>query len=371
MTIVILVAGSGRRFRDKKPKSLSMVKDRSLLQRTLEQIRTVDKTTPIRVVTGYESQAIEEELDGLMISHLTIIENKEFAKDQNIISAQMGMYGIDSDVLVLEGDCIYNESSIREFLNELGSGKNIIFTFGDVDRDKKNAIISCDSEGLINGYKIGDKPRDLDCSEWSNMAGAVLFSRHDMTDVRGWLERTGADPSKTYYFHPLTDLSGGLGIDVLVSRLGEGSEFSTFNTQKQYLEVMREMGVETQIKLLDISDLLISRECDETIVEDEKSQFLDCGLWKKPICIDSEFSIVLEGENRIVAAKQIGLKIAPAISFNISEVMINPVNNDVDECDFEMIFSRLKSGEVHPLDNFHISFYSEIPECSIDLEELV
>ena len=41
MTIVILVAGSGRRFRDKKPKSLSMVKDRSLLQRTLEQIRTV------------------------------------------------------------------------------------------------------------------------------------------------------------------------------------------------------------------------------------------------------------------------------------------------------------------------------------------
>ena len=370
MTIVILVAGSGRRFRDTKPKSLSMVKDKSLLQRTLEQIRKLDQATPIRVVTGYKSEAIEEELNDLKIDGLTIVENKEFAKDQNIISAQMGMLGVDSDVLVLEGDCIYNEASIREFLNELGSGKNIIFTFGNIDRDKKNAIIRCDSGGLIDGYIIGDKPRDLECSEWSNMAGAVLFSRHDLTDVRGWLKRTGADPSKTYYFHPLTDLSEDSGLDVLVSRLGGDSEFSTFNTQKQYLDVMKEMGVETQIQLIDVRDLLISRDYDDTIVENEKRLFLDGGLWKKPICIDSEFSIVLEGENRIEAAKQIGLNVVPAISFDLSEVRVTPNSNDMHEIDYDMIFSRLKSGEVYPLDNFSISFDSEIPECSIDLEEL-
>ena len=60
MTVVILVAGSGKRFRDKKPKCLSMVNEKTLLERTIEMIRLVDEEVPIRIVTGYNSMAIEK-----------------------------------------------------------------------------------------------------------------------------------------------------------------------------------------------------------------------------------------------------------------------------------------------------------------------
>ena len=45
MTVVILVAGSGRRFMDTKPKSLCMVNEKTLLERTIGMVRNEARTS--------------------------------------------------------------------------------------------------------------------------------------------------------------------------------------------------------------------------------------------------------------------------------------------------------------------------------------
>ena len=49
MTVVILVAGSGRRFMDTKPKSLCMVNEKTLLERTIGMVRNEAKNIKLGI----------------------------------------------------------------------------------------------------------------------------------------------------------------------------------------------------------------------------------------------------------------------------------------------------------------------------------
>ena len=221
MTVVILVAGSGRRFRDENPTCLSTVKGGTLLERTIGLIREIDDSVPIRLVTGYKSSSIEELLEEMDVEGVTVIKNLEYENDQNIISAQRGSSEVDSDVLILEGDCIFNEVSMEAFISSIGSNKNTIFSIGDVDLNLKNAVVKSDENGFA-GFTMGERNPGMDLSKWSNMSGAVLFSERSY-QINNWLDKSGADPAKTYYFQPL--IEGEL--EVKITRLGDEAEFST------------------------------------------------------------------------------------------------------------------------------------------------
>jgi CTP:phosphocholine cytidylyltransferase-like protein len=368
MAVVILVAGSGKRFRDKKPKCLSMVKEKTLLERTIEMIRLVDEEVPIRIVTGYNSMAIEKKVSEMMITGLTVMKNEHYLKDQNILSAQLGMSGVESDVLVLEGDCLYNEASMREFVSSIGSGRNIIFSIGRAEIGKKNAVVRSDGNGRLTGYMIGERSPEFESTEWSNMSGAALFSMEDLEGVISWLDISGSNPAETYYFQPLVDSND---FSVSITKLGKGSEFSTFNTQKQYLEIMAEMGVETKIKLIDTESLLHVEGFSEKRVNWLRRKIEEEGVWNKPICIDSEHGIVMDGQHRMEVAREMGLSVIPAIGFSHSEVefwSLRPKNHEVTK---ELIIKKSLSGDIYPYKTVKYSFPTEILGCSIDLEELL
>ncbi len=366
MTVVILVAGSGRRFRDENPKCLSTVKGGTLLERTIGLIREIDDSVPIRLVTGYKSSSIEELLEGMDVEGVTVIKNLEYENDQNIISAQRGSSEVDSDVLILEGDCIFNEVSMEAFISSIGSNKNTIFSIGDVDLNLKNAVVKSDENGNFAGFTMGERNPEMDLSKWSNMSGAVLFSERDLTQINNWLDKSGADPAKTYYFQPL--IEGEL--EVKITRLGDEAEFSTFNTQKQYLEIMAEMGVETEIKLVETEKLLHVEGFSEKRVLWLRNKIEEDGVWNKPICIDYEFGIVMDGQHRMEVAKAMGLTVIPAIGFTHSEVDFWSLRPKSHEVTLELIMSKSLSGDVYPYKTVKYSFPTEIPECSIDLEEL-
>ena len=99
------------------------------------------------------------------------------------------MIETESDVLVLEGDCIFNEESMKSFISMIGSDRNTIFTIGEPDPNAENAILKRDSKGKLIGYKIGKKDPSLSLDNWSNMTGAVLFSQSDLPRILSWLDR--------------------------------------------------------------------------------------------------------------------------------------------------------------------------------------
>ena len=229
-----------------------MVNEKTLLERTIGMVRNEAKNIKIRIITGFNAHEIEDVVEKIGDERIETIYNKRFNEDQNILSAQIGMIETESDVLVLEGDCIFNEESMKSFISMIGSDRNTIFTIGEPDPVAENAILKRDSKGKLIGYKIGKKDPSLSLDNWSNMTGAVLFSQSDLPRILSWLDRAKEDPAKTYYFQPLVDMEE---FEVDLYGLGENAEFSTFNTQKQYLDIMDGMGVETNIKLVETDSL--------------------------------------------------------------------------------------------------------------------
>ena len=368
MAVVILVAGRGTRFRDDKPKCLSLIDDQTLLEWTVSLIRDADERIPICIVAGYKSSAIEEIVNKMEFKDVSTIVNEDYEFDQNILSAQMGMADKESDVLVLEGDCIYNGLSMKEFVDSIGSNCNTIFTIGQAEEERKNAILRSDENGFLQGYNIGERTENIIPEEWSNMAGAVLFSIDDLKGIMTWLERSGANPSQTYYFQPLTEIGE---YQVIVRKLSPGAAFSTFNTQKQYLEVMSKMGLDTRIKLVETSSLRHVEGYSDKRVKWLKEKIHSEGIWNKPICIDSEHGIVMDGQHRMEVAKELGLSIVPSIGFKHSEVDFWSLRPNNHEVTLELIMSKSLSGNIYPYKTVKYSFPTEIPGCAINLGELV
>ena len=75
MTVVILVAGRGTRFRDQKPKCLVDINGISLLEWTISLIREINNDIPIKLVTGHKSKLIKEHMCNVNYNNLEIIHN--------------------------------------------------------------------------------------------------------------------------------------------------------------------------------------------------------------------------------------------------------------------------------------------------------
>ena len=106
MEVVILVAGRGTRFNGYLPKSLVSFGEETLLEKTIRLVRGVGGEIPIRVITGYESEKISEKIRDLGDNNIDCIFNEDFADDQNIISARIGLERSNSDTLVLEAHAL-------------------------------------------------------------------------------------------------------------------------------------------------------------------------------------------------------------------------------------------------------------------------
>ena len=367
MTVVILVAGSGTRFRDDKPKCLVDINGISLIEWTISLIRDVDKEIPIRLVTGHKSKMIEEYVNKLQIKNLKIIHNIDYQNDQNILSAQSGMRGVESDVLVLEGDCIFNETTMKKLISSIGENKNIIFTKDSVEMDKKNAIIKVNKFNKFEEYMIGKRPKNFSIEFWSNMTGAVLFNKFDIDRVIEWLESSNKDPKNTYYFEPLVDNKEIFDVDV--EKLDDESDFLSFNTQVEYLQAMKRLGIKTSITLVDVESLKHVEDFSLKRVEWLKNKILEEKIWNKPICIDSEYGIVMDGQHRMEVAKLLKIKKIPAILFSHDEVDFWSLREN-HIVDLESIIDKSLTGRIYPYKTVKYKFPINIPKCSINLEEL-
>tara|TARA_B100001142_G_scaffold126224_1_gene128103 strand:+ start:575 stop:1675 length:1101 start_codon:yes stop_codon:yes gene_type:complete len=366
MTVVILVAGSGTRFRDEKPKCLVDINGITLLEWTISLIREVDDEVPIRLVTGHKYNLIQEYVDRLEYNNLETVHNLDYENDQNILSAHTGMAGIDTDILILEGDCIFNKKTMEELVTSIGKNKNIIFTKGESELNKTNAIIKSNKDGNFAGYIIGKRPL-IDNKEWYNMTGSVLFNKYDIKNIISWLNKNDRDPRSTYYFQPLVEKEEIFEVEVM--ELNESSDFLSFNTQVEYLVAMEKLGLETKIRLIDTKFLKHVEGFSEKRVEWLKNKIIKEGIWNKPICIDSKYGIVMDGQHRMEVAKSLNVSKIPAILFEHGEVEFWSLR-DNHIVDLESIIDKSLSGKIYPYKTVKYSFPIEIPKCSINLEEL-
>lgn len=354
-TVVILAAGMGTRFNSKEPKCLSAIDNQSVISRVIGQANRYIAGVQITVVVGYNAEQIKNHTAGYGISYVV---NDKFASDKNIWSAVLGVKGAKGGVLVLEGDCVYDDLAFREMATSLGKS-SVIFLGGKADPDKSNGIVKV-KNGLFDDFIIGKRPKHLE-GEYFDMVGALWISSADASTFVARASSLAKGGLNFYYFEPLFDKKKFR----LKCKKLSGKRY-TFNTQPEYESMLKNI---VSVKYFDISKLKHIESFSKKRVAWLKKKILDEKMWTRPICIDPN-GLVMDGQHRMEVSKELGLKKVPVVVFDYADVDFFSLRKNY-EVSVESIRNRVAQNDIYPYKTVKHKFPEEIADCNISLDSLL
>jgi L-serine kinase (ADP) len=101
-----------------------------------------------------------------------------------------------------------------------------------------------------------------------------------------------------------------------------------------------------------------------------RDKILKEGIWTKPLALDQEHNLVLDGQHRMEVALSIGLKHVPAVKYDYASVKVWSLRKNY-EFDWERVVEIVLSGTIYPYKTVKHAFGSPFPSCSHPLEELM
>lgn len=94
------------------------------------------------------------------------------------------------------------------------------------------------------------------------------------------------------------------------------------------------------------------------------------GIWSKPLALDNEYGLVMDGQHRMEAAKRMGLKWVPAVRYNYADVEVWSLRPN-HSFDWQEVVRRALAGEPYPYKTVKHRFPGgDIPACSFPIDEL-
>lgn len=106
---VILAGGEGKRMKSDKPKTLSEVMDKPMLQWVIDALRKSDVDN-ICVVKGYKKECIEEYLTTLDYKVTSVFQAERLGTGHAVMMAKDFLLENDGDVIILNGDAPFMDS---------------------------------------------------------------------------------------------------------------------------------------------------------------------------------------------------------------------------------------------------------------------
>jgi len=354
-TVLILAAGMGTRFDSKEPKCLSAVDNQSVISRVIGQVSRYIPGAQVKVVVGYEAEQIKRHTAGYDLSYVV---NDQFASDKNIRSAIVGVKGVKGGVLILEGDCVYDDLAFREIAASLGKD-SIMFLGGQADPGKSNGIVGV-TNGAFDEFIIGERNKPIN-ERYFDMTGALWIAS---ADVRKFVKEATSLTKKGlnfYYFEPLLDKKRFL----LKCKTLSGKRY-TFNTQAEYESVLQNIAA---VEYFDVSKLKHIESFSKKRVAWLKKKILNEKVWTRPICVDPD-GLVMDGQHRMEVSKELGLKRVPVVVFHYHHVEIHSLRKN-HEVSVELIRKRVGENDIYPYKTVKHKFPVEIASCSISLDALL
>ena len=94
------------------------------------------------------------------------------------------------------------------------------------------------------------------------------------------------------------------------------------------------------------------------------------GVWSKPVAIDADHDLVLDGQHRMEAAKILNLARVPAVRYPYADVEVWSLRPN-HQFDWKRVTERALANEPYPYKTVKHRFPDGgLPPCSIDLETL-
>ncbi len=200
LSAVILAGGEGKRMKSDKPKTLSQVLGKPILQWVLDSVLEAGIEN-ICVVTGYKKEYIEEYLNTLPYHIETTFQKERLGTGHAVMTARDFLEKNGGDVIILNGDAPFMDSdTIKTALERHRADSNSVTVisarvgdptgYGRIVRDKEGRL------SAITEHKDADQSV-LKINEINS--GAYWFSSQELLGV---LSEIKSDNNAGEYYLP-------------------------------------------------------------------------------------------------------------------------------------------------------------------------
>jgi L-serine kinase (ADP) len=125
-----------------------------------------------------------------------------------------------------------------------------------------------------------------------------------------------------------------------------------------------------QIELIPVQRLRHIEGFSKRRVEWLVRKILDEALWTKPVALDTDHDLVLDGQHRMEAAKALGLSRVPAVRYRYAEVEVWSLRAN-HHFDWRTVTERALALQPYPYKTVKHAFpEGGLPACAIELESL-
>ena len=355
---IILAAGMGKRMQpltEGLPKALLKYEGNTLLGRIVEQIANqgIEK---ISVVVGYEKQKVKKELKRYSDLGISIIENDRFEEDKNIFSLTLALQHRLMPFILIEADTIFPDGCFDTIVNP-ADNRSMWYTIGPFLPGMYGGILKADEWHKVVDLQI--VPEYLEkYRNYRKLVGLLKVGPEQLDRYYSLLIDACEENTNQYYHAPWIQ-----HIEEFTSYVTDLSTFKimSVNTVEEYYSAFG-------ICLIEIEKLRPIEGHGKKRVEWLKNKILEEG-WTKPIVVEKDNYLVMDGMHRLEAAKELNLTYVPCQLFAYGDVEVWSLrrNHVVTR---EIVTHRALSGDIYPYKTAKHRFPLEIQACVLPLDLL-
>ncbi len=371
-TAVILAAGKGERMMPltkNQPKCMVDFGGIPVITKVIYQLAFCGVKN-IVVVVGYQKDTVISELRRIRGVNIDIIENDRFAEDTNILSLYLGINRITKSFILIEADTVFDDDLIAHLTSDIFDKKSVWFTNGLFNEQQYGGILKSDSEGNVLDIRIVTDFQEQ-YRGYQKLTGVMRVDERQIETFRALLKQYAANTIRQYYLVPwIQNLPSlpAIGADI------SAFSFATFNKMEEYQDIIRHRTFLSEyqsngIHLISVDKLKHIEGFSSKKVENLTRKILQDGRWTRPICVEKNHWLVLDGQHRLEVAKHMGFKYIPSMLFNYCDVKFWSLR-DNHEVSIGLVCEKALSGDIYPYKTVKHDFVIPIQPCDFRISEL-
>ena len=153
MSVIIPVAGMGRRMKTYGPKCMININGTSIVERQIKQVRRVYPKSDIILVVGFGSGVVRDRIRSKY--NVRIVYNTKYEETNVAYSLYLGLQAsCHEKCLIIYGDIIFNRVAIKDLY---GEASRIVIDKNDKTRGEEVGVMHYDGEVTHFSYALEDK----------------------------------------------------------------------------------------------------------------------------------------------------------------------------------------------------------------------
>lgn len=372
--VIVLAAGASRRMGElttDKPKCLLPYKNETILERLVRQLSKAGINRIILTV-GYNKDRVKELLHSISINRvdLVIVENDLYEEDVNIYSMKLALAFASDSLCIFEADTIMEDALVNYVTGTDFHGKSVWFTRGVFSPEQYGGILRSDDYGNVTDVRIVPAYADQ-YKNYTKLTGLMRIHKSELSTFRKLVDEYASRTIRQYYLNPWIDHLNELPC---VEGNAEHYDFQTFNRPEEFLRILdvdfdQSDTTDQKTELVDVRTLKHIEHFDEERVQKLIKIVQSEGVWTKPLYVERNHNLVLDGQHRLQAALRMGLVVVPVQGFNYDEVKVWTLRKE-EAVSADEVIKRANVGRIYPYKTVKHKFPNVISICRIPLDEL-